>query len=68
MFILVALMMLGYGVLHSWLASTRLKESIRHLVGDQRYYGLYRASFNLIAVVTLVPVLGLVIFLPGNIR
>ncbi len=67
MFILVALTMLGYGLLHSWLASTRLKQSIRHLVGDQRYYGLYRASYNLIAIVTLFPALGLVVFRSGNI-
>lgn len=67
MFIIIALTMLGYGLVHSWLASTRLKEFIRRLVGDQRYYGLYRAGYNVVAIVTLSPVLGLVVFRPGNI-
>ncbi len=67
MFVVVALTMLGYGLFHSWLASIRLKQFIRHLVGDRRYYGLYRISYNLIAIVTLTPALGLVVFRPGNI-
>lgn len=67
MFVIVALTMLGYGFVHSWLASPRLKQFIRHLVGDQRYYGLYRAGYNVVAIVTLSPVLGLVVFQPGNI-
>lgn len=65
MFVIVALTMLGYGLLHSWLASTRLKHFIRRLVGDQHYYGFYRASYNLVAIVTLSPALGLVVFRPG---
>jgi len=67
MFMIVALTMLGYGLVHSWLASTRLKQSIRRLVGDQPYYGLYRAGYNVVAIVTLSPILGLVVFRPGNI-
>ncbi len=67
MFVLVALTMLGYGLFHSWLASISLKQSIRHLVGDQRYFGFYRIGYNLVAIVTLTPALGLVVFRPGSI-
>ncbi|MBI1276488.1 MAG: DUF1295 domain-containing protein [Anaerolineaceae bacterium] len=66
MFIIVVLTLLGYGLVHSWLASTHLKQSLRQLVGNQLYYGLYRVSYNVVAIVTLTPILGLVVFRPGH--
>ncbi len=66
MFIIVVLTTLGYGLIHSWLASTRVKQFVRHLMGEQRYFGLYRASYNLFAIVSLSPILGLILLRPGN--
>lgn len=67
MFIIVALTMIGYGVMHSWLASTNAKQLIRHWMGERKYYGLYRVIYNLIAIVSLAPVIGLVLFRPGTV-
>jgi len=67
MFAITALTMSAYGLIHSCLASTSLKQFIRQLVGEQRYYGLYRASYNFFAIVSLSPILGLIILRPGNI-
>ena len=66
MFVIVTLTMLGYGLIHSWLASTHLKQYIRRLVGSQRYDGFYRLSYNLFAIVSLSPILGLIILRPGG--
>ncbi len=67
MFAITALTMSAYGFIHSCLASTSLKQFIRQLVGEQRYYGLYRVSYNFFAIVSLSPILGLIILRPGNI-
>ncbi len=66
MFMIVALSMLGYGIIHSWLASIGLKARIREQIGERKYHGLYRAGYNLFAIVSLSPVLGLMILRPGN--
>jgi methanethiol S-methyltransferase len=52
--ILVAV--LAYGILHSWLASLRLKARLKMKFGEiaERFY---RLVYNLIAVLTLLPVL-----------
>ncbi len=67
MFVIVLLTMLAYGLIHSWLASTHLKQVLRQRVGDQKYHGFYRALYNVLAVVTLAPIFGLIVFRPGNI-
>lgn len=66
MFVIVGLTMLAYGAIHSWLASTHLKQIVRQGVGDQKYHGFYRFAYNLFAVVSLAPIFGLILFRPGD--
>lgn len=47
--------MLAYGVLHTALAGW-FKPRFRARFGERVYHGIYRIVFNLVAVVTLVPV------------
>ena len=65
MFVIVALTMLMYGFIHSWLASTTVKQFFRRLMGERRYFGLYRPIYNVFAIVTLSPIFGLVFLRPG---
>lgn len=55
-----------YGVLHSWLASPAVKTYSRRLLGvnSDRYY---RLIYNVIAVLTLLPILPLVALLPDRV-
>ena len=64
--LLVFLATAAWGVLHSWLASFGTKRLARRIfgVGIDRYY---RLIFVLLAVVTLLPVLALVAFLPSRV-
>lgn len=66
MFMVVALSMIGYGIFHSWLASIGLKTRIRALIGDRRFHGLYRAGYNVFAIVSLAPIFALVAVRPGT--
>lgn len=64
--LLVFLATAAWGALHSWLASFGTKRLARRIfgVGIDRYY---RLIFVLLAVVTLLPVLALVAFLPSRV-
>ena len=64
--LLVFLATAAWGMLHSWLASFDTKRLARRIfgVGIDRYY---RLIFVLLAVVTLLPVLALVAFLPSRV-
>lgn len=55
-----------YGVLHSWLASPAVKTYSRRLLGEKsdRYY---RLIYNIIAVLTLLPIVLLVVLLPNRV-
>lgn len=66
MFILIAFTMIAYGLGHSWLASIGFKQMMQRVMGNRRFHGLYRALYNLIAIVTLTPILGLVLLYPGE--
>ena len=44
----------AYALVHSGLASDPVKARVRRAVGDRAYDGLYRASYNAVAVGTLV--------------
>lgn len=48
----ILLAMLGYGVIHTWLAGA-FKPVFRSRFGDRAFEGLYRILFNIIAVVGL---------------
>lgn len=63
--ILVFFATAAWGALHSWLASFEVKHFAREKFGSKadRYYRLF---FVLAAILTLVPVLALVAFLPSR--
>ena len=54
-----------YGALHSWLASLWMKRRARHMFGTHadRWF---RLAYNLIAVLTFLPVLALPVLLPDH--
>jgi protein-S-isoprenylcysteine O-methyltransferase Ste14 len=62
--ILVFCATLGYGALHSLLASLPFKAAARRLFGPWADH-FYRLIFNFVAVVTLLPLLALVAWKPG---
>lgn len=62
--ITIIISMCAWCVLHSWLAAFSTKEMMQRLFGVEirRYY---RLIFIVVAGVTLLPILGLVLFLPS---
>lgn len=54
-----------YAIIHSWLAGASVKQRVRQMFGPRadRYY---RLGYNLFAVVTLVPMLGMMVLLPNQ--
>jgi len=64
--ILIFCSTLGYGVLHSLLASLPVKAAARRMFGLWADH-FYRLIFNFVAVVTLLPLLALVASKPGPI-
>jgi methanethiol S-methyltransferase len=54
-----------WGILHSLLASLGFKSLLRHSLGDG-FMKVYRLLYNILAVVSLVPVLYLVVSLPDK--
>jgi protein-S-isoprenylcysteine O-methyltransferase Ste14 len=63
--VLVFIAMAAWGVLHSWVAAFSTKRLVKDIFGGKldRYY---RLMFVGVAVLTLLPILGLVIFLPSR--
>ncbi len=57
---------LGYGAFHSLLASLRVKAAVRRAFGLWADH-LYRLIFNLVAVITLLPLLALIAWKPGRV-
>lgn len=55
-----------YGVLHSWLASPAVKTYSRRLLREKRDR-YYRLIYNIIAVLTLLPIVLLVALLPNRV-
>lgn len=55
-----------YGVLHSILASHRVKVWAARAIGEAAYRRFYRLFFVIAAVVTVLPVLALVVLLPDQ--
>lgn len=64
--IMVIITMSAWSVLHSWLAAFSTKELMQCFFGDKirRYY---RLIYIFVAGVTLLPILGLVLFLPSRV-
>ena len=55
-----------YGALHSFMAAIVFKQWVRKLLGDYRYEAVYRFLYNVVATITLVPVLAVIIIMPGE--
>lgn len=56
---------IGYGLLHSFLASLQIKEWARQRFGEAAARG-YRLGFNIFATLTLLPILALPLLLPDR--
>ncbi len=63
-FLIALLLVMGFGGLHSLLASMPAKEKARRLLGPGADR-LYRLIFNIISVLTLIPVLAIIGMHPG---
>lgn len=61
----VLFLMFIYAVAHSYLAGARARSAFRARFGERAYHGLYRAIFNIVALATLAPILGLIMLAPG---
>jgi protein-S-isoprenylcysteine O-methyltransferase Ste14 len=62
--VLTALLL--YGAFHSATASTACKARAAGLVGERASLGLYRLSYSIVSVLTLLPVLSLMAVRPGQ--
>jgi protein-S-isoprenylcysteine O-methyltransferase Ste14 len=58
--------LLLYGVLHSLTAATAWKAQVAGRLGERAFLGLYRLSYSIVSVVTLLPVLVLMAARPGR--
>jgi methanethiol S-methyltransferase len=54
-----------WGILHSLLASMRVKNFLRHVLGD-KFMKFYRLLYNLFAVLSILPALYLMVSLPDK--
>lgn len=57
--------LLIYGVFHSIMAALSFKAIFATVFGERAYLGLYRLFYNIISVITLLPILGLMAVQPG---
>lgn len=64
--ILILVSLLGFGSLHSLLASHTAKVLARRLFGDRHTRGWYRLLYNVLAAISLLPALVLVLALPDR--
>ena len=64
--VLILISMMGFGLVHSLLASRAAKASSGRLLGQRNSRGLYRATYNIIAVLSLMPALLLLVGLPDR--
>jgi protein-S-isoprenylcysteine O-methyltransferase Ste14 len=62
--LIILVIMVGFAVTHSWLAGQRVKDNIYKLVGERHYYGFYRIGYNVLAIVTLMPVFAVIFLYP----
>jgi protein-S-isoprenylcysteine O-methyltransferase Ste14 len=65
--LLVLISMLIYGLIHSLLASREVKDAFQGRLGERVYHGFYRLIYTIIAVVTFLPIAGLVILREGDV-
>lgn len=65
-FLLVFMLLLAYGAFHSVLAANHFKAFIVTVIGKRAYLGLYRLFYNVVATLTLLPVLLVIAAKPGD--
>jgi protein-S-isoprenylcysteine O-methyltransferase Ste14 len=58
--------MMAYGLLHSFLASHFFKNAVRRTLGEGAFQRYYRLFYNVMGVITLLPVLALPFLLPDQ--
>lgn len=64
--VIIFLALLAFGLIHSWLAGKRIKQAVERRIGHRAYEGFYRLGYNVLAIVTLVPVFALMLVMPGS--
>ncbi len=64
--LLILAAMAAYGLLHSFLASLFFKNAVRRALGEGFFDRYYRLFYNLVGVVTLLPVIALPVLLPDR--
>jgi len=58
--------MLAFAALHSVTADQRVKQAFKNRFGERAFHGLYRLIYNLVALITIAPVM-LFIWLGGDV-
>ncbi len=53
----IVLLFLAFAVVHSITASSRFKEKIHNSLGEKFYQAYYRLAYNLISILTFLPIL-----------
>ncbi len=61
----LVLSVIVWGIVHSWLASLRVKESLRRVFGKS-VDRFYRFGYNVFSVISFLPVLALMVLLPDR--
>jgi protein-S-isoprenylcysteine O-methyltransferase Ste14 len=64
--LIILIALAAWGLLHSFTASFLAKDRIKHWMGQRLSDGLYRLAYNLVSVITFLPVLALVGLLPDT--
>lgn len=65
-FVIVALFLIAFAVLHSLTASIPAKRLFQRTFGDRAYHGFYRLLFNTISGITYLPLWWLMSIYPGQ--
>jgi protein-S-isoprenylcysteine O-methyltransferase Ste14 len=66
MFWLTLSVMFAFALVHSWMAGG-LKSIIRRRFGERAFHGLYRITYNLVSVLTVIPIGLLLVFGRGEV-
>ncbi len=61
------LAIIAFGLIHSVLAAIGIKYRFRAAFGDRAYEGFYRLIYNILSIITFVPVMLLIVLSPSTI-
>ncbi len=64
--LIILLGMLIFSVVHSLLAAQTTKQAFQHRFGERAYHAFYRLGFNILASLSVVPIMLLLYFHPGE--